>query len=74
MVVKVHTYLVDGQSLRTSILSFLFGYRINAISGKITSLFLLVVRSIVCSTYLSREVDVSAGHLACHHKYWGMLP
>ena len=51
-----------------------FLYRINATCGEITSLFLLVVRSIACSTYLCREVDVTAGQLACHHKYQGMLP
>ena len=50
-----------------------FGDRINAICGKITSLVLLVVRSIVCSTYLYREVDISAGQVACHYKYQRML-
>ena len=44
--------------------------------GKITTLFSLVwiVRSIVCSTYLYRDVDISAaGQLAWHHNYRGML-
>ena len=49
------------------------GYRINAVWGKITSLFLLAVRSIACSSYLHREVGTRSGQLACHHKYRGML-
>ena len=75
MTVEVHKYLVDVQSLRTSILSM-----ISWISDKYntrrdyTSLFLLVVRSIACSTNCYRDVDISAGQLACHHKYQGMLP
>ena len=42
--------------------------------GKITILFLLVVRSNVCSAYLYREVGSNAGDLVCHHKYLGTLP
>ena len=37
-------------------------------------MFSLVVRSIVCSTCPYRGVDTSAGQLACHHNYQGMLP
>ena len=50
------------------------GYRITTTCGKIKSLFLLVVQSIVCSTYLYREADISEGQLPCHHTYQGMLP
>ena len=28
----------------------------------------------MCSTCLCRDVDISTGQLACHHKYQGMLP
>ena len=74
MAVEVHIYLIDVQSRRTSIQVSYFGYRINTICGKITSLFLLVVRSIVCSTYFYREVDIRAGQLGCHRRNQGMLP
>ena len=41
----------------------------------ITSLFLLVNWSVVCSAYLDREFNIiSTGQLACHHTYQGMLP
>ena len=78
MAAEVHTrIIVDVQALRTSTTyteHLVLKYRINVVCGNITSLFLLVVRSIACSTYLCREVDVTAGQLACHHKYQGMLP
>ena len=70
----VYIYLVDVQSLSTSILSIILWISNNATCGTITSLFLLVVRSVVCSTYLYRDVDINAGQLACYHKYQGMLP
>ena len=76
MAVQVRTCRVGVQSLRMSIrVSCLWIPHKNAICGKIYQLmFLLVVRSIVCSTYLYREVDVSARQLACHRKYQGIRP
>ena len=59
MAVDVHTYLTDVQSLFTSILSISFW-----ISDKCNMrkdyefVFLLVVRSIACSTFLYREVAI----------------
>ena len=43
------------------------------VCGKITILFLPVLRSIVCSTYLYRKVHISAGQLACHHNCPGIF-
>ena len=43
-------------------------------AARLRVLFLHVVQSVVCSTYLFREVDISAGQLACRHNYQGMLP
>ena len=37
-------------------------------AARFTRLFLLVVRSFVCSTYLYRDVGIRTGQLACHHK------
>ena len=34
----------------------------------------IILRSIACSTHLYREVYISAGRLACHHKYQGAFP
>ena len=47
MAVEVQKHLIDVHSLRTSILGIVVWNRINAVCGKVTSLFLLVVRSIV---------------------------
>ena len=72
--IRLHTFTVDVQPLRTinrvpHIISW-----INVICATITSLVSLAVRSIVCTTYLSREDDTFTEHLACHHKDQGMLP
>ena len=37
-------------------------------------LLLVVVRSIVCSTYLSRDVVIFVPQLARHHEYHVVLP
>ena len=74
MAVEVHTDLVDAQSLRTRVLKSFFLYRISAICGEVTSLFLPVVRSVVRSSHLYRDVDFSAGQLGGHHKYQRLLP
>ena len=60
MAVEIHTYL-DVQSLLMSRRSILLWISDKATCGKTTSLFFLVVRSIVRSTYLCREVATSAG-------------
>ena len=49
---SIHTLLMVSHYARVYWVSY-FGYRINATCGEITSLFLLVVRSIVCSTLTS---------------------
>ena len=71
---SIHMLFMCGHYARLYWVSYL-GHRINVICGKIfASLFLLAVRSVVCSTYLYREVDISAGQLTSHHKYKGTLP
>ena len=48
--------------------------KINATCGETTFLFVLVVRSIVCSTYSFGEVDVCVKKLDIHHTNRGMIP
>ena len=48
MAVEVHTYRIDVQSPRTSILSIVFWISDKTICSKITSLSFFVVRFIVC--------------------------
>ena len=63
MTVELHTYLVDAHSLRTSILSTVFWISDKRNMRRDYSWLLLVVPSIVRSTYLYRKVDISAGQL-----------
>ena len=49
------------------------GHRVKDISGMITRLFLLVLRSIEFSILFYREIDNSEGQLACHHTYEGIV-
>ena len=66
-VLRTYVLLADVRSLRMIILStwyFFWMSNRNAICDEITSLFLLVVRYIVCSTYLYRQVgNISSGQL-----------
>ena len=75
MAVEIHTYPVDGQSLRTSVLSILFWISDQRNLWRNYE-FVLTCSSVYCmlNPYLYRGVDISAGHLASHDKYRGMLP
>lgn len=59
MNVEVHTYLVDAHSLRTRSLSY-FGCNVYLICGEMTSLFLLVVRSILCYQLTAYSTELPA--------------
>ena len=73
MTVEVHIYLVDVQSVRTSILniSFLLSNEHNI---RRAFKFVLIRSSVSCMLNLPASGShISARQLACHHKYQGSL-
>ena len=74
MTVEVHAYIVDVQVLRTSMLKIILWMSDKSSMHRDYELFLPVVRSIACSSYLCRDANISARQLACHHVYLRKLP